>query len=78
MFTTTHGASEDLLQRGVPPDGGQRAACGPPGSRRASGPTGDISFVGPYQPTTFNFDGYVKGVKPADLAGWDSPIPPSA
>jgi hypothetical protein len=36
----------------------------------------DVSLVGPYQPTTFNFNGYVKGVKPADLAGWDTPIPP--
>ena len=37
---------------------------------------GDVGLVGPYQPTTFNFNGYVKGVKPADMAGWDTPIPP--
>jgi hypothetical protein len=36
----------------------------------------DISFVGPFQPTTYNFNGQVKGVKPSDLAGWDSPIMP--
>ena len=36
----------------------------------------DVGLVGPYQPTTFNFNGYVKGVKPADMAGWDTPIPP--
>ena len=30
-------------------------------------PANDISFVGPYQPTTYSFGGYVKGVKPADL-----------
>ena len=29
-------------------------------------------------PTTFTFGGFVKGVKPADLAGWDSPILPKA
>ena len=28
----------------------------------------DVGLVGPYQPTTYNFNGYVKGVKPADLA----------
>ena len=37
---------------------------------------GDVGLVGPYQPTTFNFNGYVKGMKPADMAGWDTPIPP--
>ena len=35
-----------------------------------------IDFIGPYQPTTFKFDGEVKGVKPADLAGFESPIVP--
>ena len=34
----------------------------------------DISFVGPYQPSTFSFAGHAKGVKPADLEGWESPI----
>ena len=36
---------------------------------------GNISFVGPFHPTTFAFDGYVKGMKPSDMAGWESPIP---
>jgi hypothetical protein len=35
----------------------------------------DIAFVGPFNPTTFAFDGYVKQMRPSDLAGWDSPIP---
>ncbi len=78
VFTTTHGASEDLLNDGFRRMVGQRRACGPPVSRRASDPIGDISFVGPYQPTTYNFGGFVKGMKPADLAGWDSPILPKA
>jgi hypothetical protein len=33
-----------------------------------------VSFVGPYNPVTFNFGGYRKGVKPADIEGWDTPI----
>jgi type 1 glutamine amidotransferase len=75
VFTTTHGASEDLLN-----DGFRRMAvnavlwsAGLEESIRADGP---IAFVGPYQPSTFAFNGYVKGVKPADLAGWTSPILP--
>lgn len=39
-------------------------------------PNNNISFVGPYKPTTFNFDGYKAKVKPSDLAGWDSLIMP--
>ena len=75
VFTTTHGASEDLLN-----DGFRRLsingilwAAGLESSIRADN---DIRFVGPFQPTTYAFDGHVKGVKPADLAGWDSPIMP--
>jgi hypothetical protein len=37
---------------------------------------GDVGLVGPYDPSTFNFGGHVKGVKPADMAGWETPIPP--
>ncbi len=74
-FATTHGASVDLLN---------------PGFRRlvinaafwlmkmdaSIKPKSDISFVGPFVPTTFNFDGYKTGVKPSDLAGWQSLIMP--
>ena len=74
-FHSTQGASEDILD---------------PGYRRlivngifwAAGledkitPDLAIDFIGPYQPTTFSFDGCVKGVKPADLAGFESPIMP--
>ena len=38
-------------------------------------PDGPIALVGPYQPTTYAFKGFVKGMKPSDFAGWDSPIP---
>ena len=76
VFTTTHGASEDLLN-----DGFRRmlvnACLWARGARDAHhGRPSDIAFVGPYQPSTFDFGGFVKGVKPSDLAGWDSPIPP--
>ncbi len=74
VFTTTHGASEDLLN-----DGFRRMAVNATlwaaGLESAIRPDGPIEFVGPFHPTTFAFDGFVKGMKPADLAGWDSPIP---
>ncbi len=77
VFTTTHGASEDLLN-----DGFRRmsvnAVLWAAGLETSIQPASDISFVGPFQPTTFRFGGYVKGVKPSDLAGWDSPILPKA
>jgi type 1 glutamine amidotransferase len=77
VFTTTHGASEDLLN-----DGFRRmlvnAILWGAGLEASIRPDGEIGFVGPYQPVTYSFGGYVKGVKPADLAGWDSPILPKA
>ena len=77
VFTTTHGASEDLLNEGFRrlAVNGMLWAAGLETSIRAAN---DISFVGPFQPTTYNFNGHVKGVKPADLAGWQSPIMPKA
>ena len=48
VFTTTHGASEDLLNDGFRRHERQRAVCGPPGSRTSIRPDNDISFVGPY------------------------------
>jgi len=39
---------------------------------------GDVSLVGPYHPSTFAFGGFVKGIKPADMAGWTTPIPAAA
>jgi len=74
VFTTTHGASEDLLD-----DGFRRmvvnALLWSVGLEDAISPDGPIDFVGPYNPTRFDFDGFVQGLKPADMAGWDSPIP---
>jgi hypothetical protein len=74
VFTTTHGASEDLLN-----DGFRRmlvnACLWAAGLESAIRPDAPIDFVGPYQPTTFSFDGFVKGMKPSHMAGWDAPIP---
>jgi type 1 glutamine amidotransferase len=75
VFTTTHGASEDLLNEGF-----RRmlvnACLWAAGLERAVQANGQIGFVGPFKPSGFAFGGFVKGVKPADMAGWDSPIPP--
>ena len=38
-------------------------------------PTANVSFVGPYRADDLRFGGFVKGMKPADMAGWDTPIP---
>jgi hypothetical protein len=74
VFTTTHGASEDLLN-----DGFRRMLVNgvlwAVGLESRIRPASDISFVGPFQPSTFSFGGFVKEMKPTDLAGWDSPIP---
>ena len=74
VFATTHGASEDLLNEGF-----RRllvnACLWAMGLEKAITPKGDVSLVGPYHPTTYAFDGEVKGMKPSDMAGWDTPIP---
>ena len=73
VFTTTHGASEDLLNPGF-----RRmlvnATLWALGKEDVISPDLDVSFVGPYHPVTFSFGGYRRGVRPSDLAGWDSPI----
>lgn len=75
VFCTTHGASEDLLNEGF-----RRmlvnAALWCVGLDKAIKPDNNVALVGPYHPSTFAFGGYVKGVKPSDLAGWDSAIMP--
>lgn len=73
VFTTTYGASEDLLNAGF-----RRmmvnACLWAMNLEQRIVPDGEIGFVGPYHPTTFRFEGYRRGVKPADMAGWDTPI----
>jgi type 1 glutamine amidotransferase len=74
VFTTTHGASEDLLNEGFRRMAVNATlwAAGLEGSIR---PDNDIAFVGPFRPTTYAFDGFVREMKPSELAGWDAPIP---
>lgn len=75
VFASTYGASEDILN-----DGYRRMlvnacfwACGIEDKITAAA---TIDFVGKYRPTTFRFNGYRRGVKPSDIAAWDSPILP--
>lgn len=75
VFHSTQGASEDILDsdyRRLLINGIFWAA----GLENAIKPDLKIDFVGPYQPNTFAFSGHARNVKPADLAGWDSPIMP--
>ena len=74
VFTTTHGASEDLRNEGF-----RRmlvnATLWAVGLESSINPASDVSLVGPYNPSTYSFKGFVKGLKPSEMAGWDSPIP---
>lgn len=77
VFHTTQGASEDILDPGyrrLVINGIFWAA----GLEDKISPDLAIDFIGPYQPSTFSFEGYVKKVKPSDLAGFESPIMPKA
>ena len=73
VFATTHGASEDIVN-----DDFRRMllnahlwCLGMDDQIAADAP---IGFVGAYNPVTYNFKGYRRYVKPADIAGWDTPI----
>ena len=63
VFTTTHGASEDLLNAGFRRMVVNACLWGA-GLESRIQPDGDISFVGPYHPSTFAFGGHVKGIRP--------------
>ena len=73
VFATTHGASEDILNEGF-----RRMLVNAHlwclGMDDAIKADNNVAFVGPYNPVTFNFGGYRKGVKPADIEGFDTPI----
>jgi hypothetical protein len=73
VFATTQGASEDIISDGV-----RRCIVNGVfwcmGLEKHIQPDMDVAFVGPYHPSTFSFGGYRKKVKPADIAGWDTPI----
>jgi hypothetical protein len=75
VFTSLYGASEDLLNEGY-----RRLLVNgcfwALGMENAIKPDLKVDLVGPYHPATFG-KGYRLGVKPSDLAGWDSPIMPA-
>ena len=73
VFATTQGASEDILN-----DGFRRLLVNAHlwflGMEDSIKPDGAIDFVGPYHPATFSFTEFRRGIKPASVAGWDTPI----
>ncbi|WP_437186024.1 ThuA domain-containing protein [Planctomicrobium sp. SH668] len=73
VFTSTYGASVDILN-----DDYRRmlvnACLWGLGLEDEIKPESEIAFVGAYHPVKFSFDGYRRGVKPLDMAGWDTPI----
>lgn len=74
VFNTTSGASEDIRD-----DGFRRmvinACFWAAGLEKEIKADNNVAMVGPYNPSTFQMNsGYYVGVKPLDLAGWDTPI----
>ena len=74
VFNTTSGASEDIRDEGF-----RRmvinACFWAVGLENEIKSDNNIAMVGPYNPSTFQMNsGYYTGVKPLDLAGWDTPI----
>jgi hypothetical protein len=72
-FCSTQGASEDILSEGV-----RRmiinATLWCMKMENSIKADADISFVGPYNPTTFNFKPSITDAKPGDIEGYDTPI----
>jgi hypothetical protein len=68
VFTTTMGASQDLLSEGL-----RRlivnACYWAVGLEKEIPARADVRLVGEYVPTAFGFNGFKKGVTPADVAG---------
>ena len=75
VFTTTHGASEDILDddfRRMMLNGCLWAV----GLEEQIAADATIDFVGRYTPLTFGFGTYRLQVKPSDYEGWESNISP--
>ena len=72
-FCSTQGASEDILSEGV-----RRmiinATLWCMNMEDNIQSDADVSFVGSYNPTTFNFKPSITDAKPGDIEGWDTPI----
>lgn len=77
VFTTTYGGSGDLLN-----DGFRRMMVNgcfwAAGLEEKISPQMEVGLVGQLNPTWMKGRTRAKGVKPEDLAGWDSPIWPAA
>lgn len=71
ILTVTMGAATDLLNEGLRRLLVNGAFWGV-GLDRKIPARASVEFVGPYEPSAFGFDGFRKGVKPADLA-WPRP-----
>ncbi|QGJ68890.1 Signal peptide and transmembrane prediction [Planctomycetales bacterium 10988] len=73
VFTTTYGASEDILNEGF-----RRmlvnACFWAVGLKSKITPDLNVDLVGPYHPTTFKNGGHRLHVVPAELSDWNSPI----
>lgn len=72
-FCSTQGASEDILSEGV-----RRmivnATLWCMKMEKHIKADADVSFVGPYNPSTFSFKPSITDAKPGDIEGWDTPI----
>lgn len=73
VFCMTQGASEDILSEGV-----RRiivnATLWCMNMEDVINADADVSFVGPYHPSTFTSRPSIKDAKPGDIAGWETPI----
>ncbi|HAO67417.1 MAG TPA: hypothetical protein DCR17_12110 [Verrucomicrobiales bacterium] len=73
VFCSTQGASEDILSEGV-----RRmivnATLWCMGMEKEIEADADVSFVGPYNPSTFSFKPSITDAKPSDIRGWDTAI----
>ena len=63
-------------ERGLPAHGGERGAVGGRAREQHHAPTATSAWSGRISRRRSTSTGYVKGVKPAEMAGWDTPIPP--
>ena len=74
VFTSLYGASEDLRNEGY-----RRmlvnACFWAMGMEDEINADMNVDLVGPYRPNTFRNGGHARGIKPADYANYDSPIP---
>lgn len=72
-FCSTQGASEDIVSEGV-----RRmivnATLWCMKMENHIKADADVSFVGPYNPSTFSFKPSVRDARPGDIAGFDTPI----